>query len=126
MASLTSYSILPVATLVVGICWALRMTNDGQALGVSLISVGGLVVVTGLFIGIIIAYGRIPAVFATLAMASVIFGFGNLFSMFLETNSRRKPSNGYSSWAMARSSAFPPMRRCGDLERPKWDLEPGL
>jgi ribose transport system permease protein len=74
-----------VATLVVGVCWALRMTNDGQAFGVSLILGGGLVVVTGLIIGIIIAYGEIPAVFATLAMGPVIFGFGNLFLFFLET-----------------------------------------
>ena len=74
-----------VATMVVGMGWALKMTHDGQSFGASLVFGGGFVLVAGLIVGAIVAYAEIPAVFTTLAMGPVIFGFGNAFLFFQET-----------------------------------------
>ncbi len=74
-----------VATLVVGMAWALKMTQDGRTFGSSLMMGAGFVIVAGLIVGIIVAYAEIPAVFTTLAMGPVIFGFGNAFLFFQET-----------------------------------------
>ncbi|WP_250495107.1 ABC transporter permease [Caballeronia sp. GAWG1-1] len=74
-----------IATLVVGMGWALKMTQDGHAFGLSLVAGAGFVVVVGLVVGCIVAYAEIPAVFTTLAMGPVIFGFGNAFLFSQET-----------------------------------------
>lgn len=66
-----------VATMVVGMCWALKMANEGQNFVTALMLGGIFVLLTGLLIGVIVAYAEIPAVFTTLAMGPVVFGFGN-------------------------------------------------
>jgi ribose transport system permease protein len=72
-----------VATMVVGIVWALKLQSAGYAFGTALMMGAGFAIVTGLVIGVIVAYAEIPAVFTTLAMGPVIFGFGN-FAFFTE------------------------------------------
>jgi ribose transport system permease protein len=74
-----------VATLVVGVAWALKMTQDGKGFGSSLILGAVFVLISGLIVGVIVAYAEIPAVFATLAMGPAIFGFGNAFLFYQET-----------------------------------------
>ena len=80
-----------VATLVVGICWALEMTSNGMAFGGALLLGGAFTAATGLLIGGIVAFAEIPAVFTTLAMASVIFGLGN--ALFFSTDVHNAPPN---------------------------------
>ncbi len=76
-----------VASMVVGICWALSMTNQGTAgFGVALLLGLGFVILTGVVNGVIIAYAEIPAIFTTLAMGAVIFGFGNAFFFSQDTH----------------------------------------
>ena len=72
-----------VATLVVGIVWALKLHEAGFAFSTALMFGACFAAVTGMVIGIIVAYAEIPAVFTTLAMGPVIFGFGN-FAFFTE------------------------------------------
>ena len=67
-----------VATMVVGVVWALKLHQSGQDFAASLMIGACFAAVTGAVIGMIIAYAEIPAVFTTLAMGPVIFGFGNL------------------------------------------------
>lgn len=67
-----------VASLVVGLCWSLTLANGGMSLGPALLLGVAFVLATGLLIGLIVAYAEIPAVFTTLAMGAVIFGFGNM------------------------------------------------
>jgi len=75
------------ATLVVGICLALMLGNNGSvSFPVALLIGMGFVLLAGLATGIIIAYAEIPAVFTTLAMGFVIFGLGNAFFFTLETH----------------------------------------
>jgi ribose transport system permease protein len=75
-----------VATLVIGMGWALKMTSLGQGFGLSLLIGSSFAVAAGLTVGLIVAYAEIPAVFATLAMGPIIFGFGNAALFFEETH----------------------------------------
>lgn len=68
-----------VASLVVGMAWALDMTAHNLPFGLALLAGAAFVALAGMVIGIIVAFAEIPAVFTSLAMALVIFGFGNAF-----------------------------------------------
>ncbi|AJE49124.1 ABC transporter permease [Celeribacter indicus] len=75
-----------VATLVVGMVWAVKLANEGVPFGVALGFGAGLVSLFGLVVGLIVAFAEIPAIFATLAMAPVIFGIGNPFLFKQDTH----------------------------------------
>jgi ribose transport system permease protein len=66
-----------VATMVVSIVWAMKLHQSGMDFTLALMIGAGFAIVTGMIIGVIVAYAEIPAVFTTLAMGPVIFGFGN-------------------------------------------------
>lgn len=68
-----------VASLAVGMSWALQMTSGGLPFGLALVAGAVFVVLSGIVIGLIVAFAEIPAVFTTLAMGGVIFGVGNAF-----------------------------------------------
>ncbi len=72
-----------VATMVVGIVWALKLHDAGLSFNMALLAACGFAIVVGLIIGIIVAFAEIPAVFTTLALGPVIFGIGN-FAFFTE------------------------------------------
>jgi ribose transport system permease protein len=74
-----------IATLAAGLCWALFITANGVPFGLSLVMGAALVVLFGTVIGVIVAFAEIPAIFTTLAMASVIFGVGNTFLFSSDT-----------------------------------------
>lgn len=91
-----------VASLVVGLAWALTLNRGGMDLSLALALGALFTLVAGLLIGLIVAFAEIPAVFTTLAMGSVIFGFGNAF--FFNIDVHNAPSDvgwlralGYSS-----------------------------
>lgn len=63
-----------VAVMAMGTAWQLQLMNDGwPALAATLI-VFAAVVFVGLVNGVLVAYADVPAVFATLASASFVFG----------------------------------------------------
>lgn len=80
-----------VATMVVGIVWALKLHQAGYDFFTALAIGAGFAVLTGVVIGIIVAYAEIPAVFTTLAMGPVIFGFGNL--LFFKEDTLNAPTD---------------------------------
>ncbi|RQP08151.1 MAG: ABC transporter permease [Paracoccus sp. BP8] len=80
-----------VATLVVGMGWALTLTAGGHGFGTSLLLGAGFAILAGAAIGMIVAFAEIPAVFTSLAMASVIFGFGN--AVFFRNDVHNAPAN---------------------------------
>lgn len=81
-----------VASMVVGMCWALKISNDGVMNFQAALLVGlAFVIFCGLVTGVIVAFAEIPAVFTTLAMGAVIFGFGN--SIFFSTDTHNAPQN---------------------------------
>jgi ribose transport system permease protein len=73
-----------VAVMAISVAWTLQlMTNGTPMLGAVAL---GLVfsLAAGLINGILIAYVEIPAIFATLAMGTVIYGFGRYFLFGLD------------------------------------------
>lgn len=67
-----------VATMAMSTAWTISLMNAGTD-AVSAVLLGlGFAAVIGIVMGILIAYVEIPAIFATLAMSTVIYGFGRL------------------------------------------------
>lgn len=66
-----------VATMAISVAWVLSLANRGVALPVAILYGLGLSVMVGLLNGVLIAYVEIPAIFATLAMGTVVYGFGH-------------------------------------------------
>ncbi|WP_169566454.1 ABC transporter permease [Sneathiella limimaris] len=73
-----------VAVMAVSVAWALQLTADGMPLYQSILL--GLVfcLIVGMINGILVAYVEIPAIFATLAMGTLIYGFGRYFLLKLD------------------------------------------
>jgi ribose transport system permease protein len=65
-----------VATMALSVAWLLDMLNAGVSIPVALLWVVAFVVLVGLINGVLVAYVEIPAIFATLAMGIVVYGFG--------------------------------------------------
>lgn len=67
-----------VATMAISVGWVLNMVTNGGDL-ITAIALGfAFAVLVGIIQGILIAYVEIPAIFATLAMSLVIYGFGRM------------------------------------------------
>ena len=67
-----------VTTMVMSAAWMLVLSNHGMPIGLALMAGLGFSIVVGLIEGVLIAYVEIPAIFATLAMSSVIYGFSRM------------------------------------------------
>ncbi len=65
-----------VATMVMTVAWSFSMVQSGETVGYALALGFGLAMLIGLINGVLIAYLEIPAIFATLAMGIVVYGFG--------------------------------------------------
>lgn len=65
-----------VATMAMTVAWSLDLMQRGASLWPALLAGLGMATVVGLLNGFLIAYVEIPSIFATLAMATVIYGFG--------------------------------------------------
>jgi len=65
-----------VATMALSVAWALQLNGEGMDLSLALaIGIAGALFV-GLANGLLIAYAEIPPLFATLATAACVYGFG--------------------------------------------------
>ena len=65
-----------VANMAISVAWTIQLVSTGMPLGWALAIGFAFVLVTSFITGILVAYAEIPAIFATLAMASFIYGFG--------------------------------------------------
>lgn len=65
-----------VANMAISVAWTIQLVSTGTPLGVALLIGLGFSLGMSLITGVLIAYAEIPAIFATLAMGSVIYGFG--------------------------------------------------
>jgi ribose transport system permease protein len=68
-----------VANMAVSVAWVLQLSNHGVDLPIAIAAGFALAVGIGLINGLVIAYLEIPAIFATLAMASAAYGFVRAF-----------------------------------------------
>ncbi|BCH25318.1 ABC transporter permease [Mesorhizobium sp. L-8-10] len=65
-----------VATMALSVAWLLDMLNNGAPIPVALLWALGFVILVGLINGVLVAYVEIPAIFATLAVGILVYGFG--------------------------------------------------
>ena len=64
-----------VAIMAMSVAWYLQMLNEGVGDATALSLALGGVVAIGLMNGFMVAYADVPAIFATLASASFVYGF---------------------------------------------------
>lgn len=71
-----------VANMAISVAWVLFLANGGTPLPLAILCGLAFCLAVGLLNGILIAYVEIPAIFATLAMGTAVYGFGQ--SMLVE------------------------------------------
>ncbi len=66
-----------VSNMAISVAWVLVLANQNVPLPLAIVYGLGFSLAIGLLNGILIAYVEIPALFATLAMGTVVYGFGH-------------------------------------------------
>lgn len=79
-----------VSTMSVAVSWAMILPTEGWPFGLALIAAGFFSALVGMTVGILVAYAEIPAIFTTLAMSSIVYGFGRTF--FFHVDGQNVPS----------------------------------
>jgi ribose transport system permease protein len=65
-----------VSTMGMSVAWMLTLYNNGMPIWLAFLLALGFAALVGIVNGFLIAYVEIPAIFATLAMGIVVYGFG--------------------------------------------------
>lgn len=73
-----------VANMVISVAWVLYLANHGTPLPLAIACGLALSLAIGAINGVLIAYLEIPAIFATLAMGTAVYGFGQ--SMLVDSD----------------------------------------
>jgi ribose transport system permease protein len=73
-----------VALMAISVAWTLQLVANGVALPQAVVMGLAFSLVTGAITGGLVAYVEIPAIFATLAMGTLIYGFGRYFLLGLD------------------------------------------
>jgi ribose transport system permease protein len=73
-----------VAVMAISVAWSLQMATDGMPLALALTLGLTFSLIVGMLNGLLIAYVEIPAIFATLAMGTLVYGFGRYFMFSLD------------------------------------------
>lgn len=68
-----------VALMAISVAWTLQLVSTGVPLPLALAMGLGFSVMAGMITGVLVAYVEIPAIFATLAMGTLVYGFGRYF-----------------------------------------------
>jgi ribose transport system permease protein len=68
-----------VTTMTMSVAWVLSLAGQGEPPMMAVLAGLGFTAAVGAIMGVLVAYVEIPAIFATLAMASVVYGFSRLF-----------------------------------------------
>jgi ribose transport system permease protein len=83
-----------VAVMAISVAWALNLIEGGMGVPEALLIALGFSLLIGALNGWLIAYVEIPAIFATLAMGTLIFGFGRYFLFALDVVYMPEAANG--------------------------------
>jgi ribose transport system permease protein len=73
-----------VATMVMSVGWLFEMVNGGVPAPFAIVLALAFALVVGLLNGILIAYVEIPAIFATLATGTIVYGVGKTWLVALD------------------------------------------
>lgn len=65
-----------VSTMGMSVAWMLTLFNNGMPIWLAFLLALGFAALVGVINGVLVAYVEIPAIFATLAMGIVVYGFG--------------------------------------------------
>lgn len=65
-----------VSTMISSVAWSFYLGNHGYSLPTALLLGVGFALLIGLLNGLLVAYAEIPAIFCTLAMGTLVYGFG--------------------------------------------------
>jgi ribose transport system permease protein len=68
-----------LSTMPVSVAWMLNLINAGMPIWAAVAMAAAFCVIVGIINGLLIAYVEIPAIFATLAMGIVVYGFGKAY-----------------------------------------------
>ncbi len=68
-----------VANMAISVAWTIQLVSTGTPLGLAMAIGFTFALSMSLITGILVAYAEIPAIFATLAMGSFIYGFGRAY-----------------------------------------------
>jgi len=73
-----------VATMAISVAWMLNLVGAGMPLGQAMVVALAFSLLVGALNGWLVAYAEIPAIFATLAMGTLVYGFGRYFLFSLD------------------------------------------
>jgi len=73
-----------VAAMAISVAWSLQLVTDGMPLPQAVALGLAFCLAVGMINGFLIAYVEIPAIFATLAMGTLVYGFGRYFLFGLD------------------------------------------
>ena len=73
-----------VALMAISVAWMLNLVGAGMPLGQAMMVALLFSLLFGAINGWLVAYAEIPAIFATLAMGTLIYGFGRFFLFSLD------------------------------------------
>ncbi len=96
-----------VASMSIAVAWMLVQLNAGVPIGEALLLAIAFSVVIGIINGILIAYVEVPAIFATLAMATAVYGFGKYFLVDADVNYLPDKWKWLTEFATARLLGIP-------------------
>jgi ribose transport system permease protein len=75
-----------VAAMAVWVTWAVVLANNGMSFELALLYALLAAIVVAALVGFLVAYADVPAIFATLAIASVVYGLGKGYLFELDVN----------------------------------------
>ncbi len=75
-----------VATGAIGVGWLIVQLNAGVPPPLAFLTALGFCLCVGVFNGLVIAYLEVPPIFTTLAMGSIVYGFGKYFLIPADVN----------------------------------------
>lgn len=96
-----------VAVMGISVAWTLQLVADGVPLAQAVLMGLGFCVATGVLNGFLIAYVEIPAIFATLAMGTAVYGFGRFFLFGLDVIYLPEAARGLEWFGRGRLLAIP-------------------
>lgn len=73
-----------VSLMAISLAWTLHLVTEGMSLAGALATGLAFSLVFGVITGLLVAFIEIPAIFATLAMGTLIYGFGRFFLIDLD------------------------------------------
>lgn len=96
-----------VASMAISVAWLLTLLNAGHPIGEALLYAIGLSVVVGVINSVLIAYVEVPAIFATLAMGTAVYGFGKVFLVEADVNYLPETWKALAALATSRPLGIP-------------------